>query len=255
MQLKIADPRRRDVPAVSASQPKPRPRQIRRPAARPAFDKADAEQAVTELATALEENFVFPDQGKAYAAMLRANLEGRLCELPRCSGLRREGDRRPPGGAQGRSLAARRRPGRAARAGAGAERRTGRRERRCEAGWLAPGVAYIEFTGFPGSEATLAEVRKFLAAHKDAKTLIIDARNNGGGGLAEMNLVFAQIFAKPTTLVDNGYPPGGRGEHGTPFDANDPLMRRVSGPATIIRREHAPCPAQQSGLKDAKVIS
>ena len=34
------------------------------PVARPAFDKADAERAVTELATALEENFVFPDKGK-----------------------------------------------------------------------------------------------------------------------------------------------------------------------------------------------
>ena len=41
---------------------------------RPAFDKADAEKAVADLATALEDNFVFPDKGTAYAAMLRANL-------------------------------------------------------------------------------------------------------------------------------------------------------------------------------------
>jgi C-terminal processing protease CtpA/Prc len=43
-------------------------------------------------------------------------------------------------------------------------------------------------------------------------------------------------------------------KHGTPFDPNDPLMRKVSGPATIIRREHVAVPAaKQSGLRDAKV--
>ena len=91
-----------------------------------------------------------------------------------------------------------------------------------KAGWLAPGVAYIDFTGFPGSEATLAEVRKFLAEHRDAKTLIIDARSNGGGGLAEMNLIFAEIFAQPTTLVAMDIRQAVEEKHGTPFDAERP---------------------------------
>jgi hypothetical protein len=40
----------------------------------------------------------------------------------------------------------------------------------------------------------------------------------------------------------------------TSFRLNDPLMRKVSGPATIIRREHVAVPAaKQSALKDAKV--
>ena len=52
-------------------------------ATEPAFDKADAEKAVTDLAAALENNFVFPDAGKAYAVMLRANLaKGAYASFP-----------------------------------------------------------------------------------------------------------------------------------------------------------------------------
>ena len=123
-----------------------------------------------------------------------------------------------------------------------------------KAGWLAPRVAYIEFNGFPGNETTIAAVREFLETHKDAKHLIIDARDNGGGGLAEMNLIFEQIFTKPTTLVTMDIRQAVEEKHGTPFDPNDPLMRKVSGPATIIRREHVAVPAaKQSALRDAKV--
>ena len=240
------------MPAALLAQAAPPPASE---AVRPAFDKADAEKAVTDLATALEENFVFPDKGKAYSAMLRANLRnGAYSSFPDApafaekvtadlQAVHKDGHVRlrvAPAEQRGQAQAPNGGPADANDV--------------AKAGWLAPGVAYIEFTGFPGSEATLAEVRKFLAAHKDANTLIIDARNNGGGGLAEMNLVFAEIFAQPTTLVAMDIRQAVEEKHGTPFDANDPLMRRVSGPATIIRREHLAVPAaQQSGLKDAKV--
>lgn len=69
-----------------------------------------------------------------------------------------------------------------------------------------------------------------------------------------MNLIFEQIFAKPTTLVTMDIRQAVEEKHGTPFDPKDPLMRKVSGPATIIRREHIAIPAaKQNGLKDAKV--
>ena len=224
-------------------------------AARLAFDKADAEKAVTALATALEENFVFPDKGKAYAEMLRANLAkgayASFADAPAFAekvtadlqAVHKDGHLRlrlAPAEQRGQAQAP--------NGGPPDENDV------AKSGWLAPGVAYIEFTGFPGNEATLAEVRKFLAAHKDAKTLIIDARRNGGGGLSEMNLIFAEIFAKPTTLVAMDIRQAVEEKHGTPFDANDPLMRKVSGPGTIIRREHRAVPAaKQSGLKGAKV--
>ena len=224
-------------------------------ASRPAFDKADAEKAVADLATALEDNFVFPDKGAAYAAMLRANLaKGSYASFPDApafaervtadlQAVHKDGHLRlrvAPAEQRGQAQAPNGGPANANGV--------------AKSGWLAPGVAYVEFTGFPGSETTLAEVRKFLAAHKDARTLIIDARRNGGGGLAEMNLVFEQIFAKPTTLVTMDIRQAVEEKHGTPFDPNDPLMRKVGSPPTIIRREHVAVPAaQQSGLREAKV--
>ena len=223
--------------------------------AKPAFDKADAEKAVADLATALDENFVFPDKGTDYAAMLRANLAkgayASFADAPafaekitadlqtvhkdghlrlRVAPAEQRGQAQAPNGGPPNESAV------------------------AKSGWLANGVAYIEFTGFPGNEATLADVRKFLAAHGNTKTLIIDARANGGGGLAEMNLVFAQIFTKPRTLVTMDIRQAVEEKYGSPFDNDDPLLRKVQGPATIIRREHIVTPATgQSALKDAKV--
>jgi hypothetical protein len=224
-------------------------------APKPAFDKADAETAVTELATALEENFVFPDAGKKYAAMLRANLASgayaSFADAPAFAGkvtgdlqaVHKDGHVRlqvMPAEQRGQAQAPNGGPPTANDV--------------AKAGWLAPGVAYIDFDGFPGNEATISAVRKFLEEHKDAKHLIIDARHNGGGGLAEMNLIFEQIFTRPTTLVTMDIRQAVEEKHGTPFDPNDPLMRKVSGPATVIRREHIAVPAaKQSGLRDAKV--
>ena len=220
-----------------------------------AFDKADAEKAVTDLAAALEDNFVFPDAGKAYAVMLRANLaKGSYASFPDAQAfadkvtddlqaVHKDGHLRlrvAPAEQRGQAQAPNGGP-------ADANDVT-------RSGWLSPGVAYIDFNGFPGNEPTIAAVRKFLETHKDAKHLIIDARDNGGGGLAEMNLIFEQIFTKPTTLVTMDIRQAVEEKHGTPFDPNDPLMRKVSGPATIIRREHVAVPAaKQSALKDAKV--
>ena len=242
------------MPATLLAQAAPAPDAASQPA-RPAFDKTDAEKAVTELANALEENFVFPDKGKAYAAMLRANLANgayaSFADAPAFAekvtadlqAVHKDGHLRlrvAPAEQRGQAQAPNGGPADANDV--------------AKAGWLAPGVAYVDFRGFPGNEKTVAAVRDFLAGHRDAKTLIIDARSNGGGGLAEMNLIFAEIFAQPTTLVAMDIRQAVEEKHGTPFDANDPLMRRVNGPATIIRREHRAVPAaQQGGLKHAKV--
>ena len=68
------------APLLAQATPAPAPAAA---PAKPAFDKADAEKAVTDLATALEDNFVFPDAGKAYAAMLRTNLaKGAYASFP-----------------------------------------------------------------------------------------------------------------------------------------------------------------------------
>jgi hypothetical protein len=220
-----------------------------------AFDKADAAKAVNDLATALEENFVFPEAGKAYAAKLRANLAaGAYSSFPDAAAFAEKVTAdlqaiHKDGHLRLRPVTAEQRSGRQAPNGGPPDKSAVEKS-----GWLADGVAYIDFRGFPGNDATGADVRKFLDGHRDAKTLIIDARRNGGGGLAEMNLVFAEIFVEPTTLVVMDIRQAVEEKHGTPFADTDPLLRKVKGPATIIRREHFAVPAaKQGGLRDAKV--
>lgn len=220
-----------------------------------AFDKSPAQKAVTELATALEENFVFPDAGAKYAAMLRANLAaGGYASFPDADAFaeRVTADLQAvhkDGHLRLRPVRAEDRARRQSPNGGPPDKSAVGR-----AGWLADGVAYIDTRGFPGNATTVADVRKFLAAHRDAKSLIIDARKNGGGGLAEMNLIFAEIFTAPTTLVTMDIRKAVEEKHGSPFGDDDPLMRKVAGPDTIVRREHFVTPAaKQGGLRDAKV--
>lgn len=222
---------------------------------KPAFDKADAEKAITDLANALEENFVFPEAGTKYAAMLRANLAAgkysRFADAPAFAervtadlqAVHKDGHLRlrvAPAEQRGQAQAPN---------GGPADANDVKK-----AGWLAPGIAYIDFDGFPGNETTLTEVRKFLRTHTGAKTLIIDARRNGGGGLAEMNLIFEQIFAEPTALVNMDIRTAVEEKYGSPFDPKDRLLKRIPGPNSINRRKHIVTPAaEQSELKNAKV--
>jgi hypothetical protein len=220
------------------------------------FVKADAEKAVSDLATALEENFVFPDKGKAYAQMLRKKLAaGEYASFPDAGSFAEKVTADLQAVHKDGHLRVRPFPPeqRARQNGGGGPGGPPTSSEIAKTGWLADGVAYIDTRGFPGNEATMADVRKFLAAHKDAKTLIIDARQNGGGGLDEMDLIFEEIFAKPTTLVVMDIRRAVEEKRGTPFGEH-PTLRKVSGPAEIIRREHFVTPApSQSGLRDAKV--
>jgi hypothetical protein len=225
------------------------------PPAKAPFVKADAEAAVRDLANAVEENYLFPEYGRKYAIFLRANLAaGKYSDFGDAETFARKVTddlREFHKDGHLRLEVARPEERGTAQAPNGGPANV---NDVAKAGWLARGVAYIDFNGFPGSETTLAEVRKFLDEHKDAKSLIIDIRHNGGGGLAEMNLIFAQIYAKPTTLLDMDIRSAVEAKYGSPFDPKDPLLRRIAGPDTINRREHLAVPAaQQSSLKDAQV--
>jgi C-terminal processing protease CtpA/Prc len=121
-----------------------------------------------------------------------------------------------------------------------------------KSGWLADGVAYIRFEGFPGNDETLAALRGFLDNHKDAKTLIIDARTHRGGGLAEMDLLFAQLFAKPVVLVEMDTRVAVEERRGSPI-AGHPTLRTIAGPEGVVRREHFVVPAEQPSLAGTKV--
>ena len=221
------------------------------------FVKATAEAAVTELASKLEDSFVFPDRGKAYAEMLRANLAtGKYANFDSkeafakavtedLQALHKDGHLRvhpvPPEARSGPKA----QPGPAARGSEPANAVS-------KAGWIADGVAYIRFEGFPGNDETLSAVRTFLAAHKNAKSLIIDARPHRGGGLSEMDLLFAQLFDRPVVLVEMDTRVAVEERHGSPI-AGHPTLRQVAGPEGVVRREHFVQPAAQPSLAKTKV--
>jgi hypothetical protein len=239
------------VPAVAALQPTPAA-----PVEAPApFVAADANAAVEALATALEENFVFPDKGKAYAMVLRSKLasggyasfanaeEFAKAVTADLQAVHKDGHLRlhapRPAGTEG--------PQRMRR-GPGPESAIRK------AGWIADGVAYIDFAGFPGNDATLAQLRSFLAEHSLAKTLIIDARGHGGGGLAEMDVMFPYFYHKPQALVQMDTRIAVEQRNGSPLH-DTPSLQKVKGPDEVIRRTHSVIPsAQATALRKAKIF-
>jgi C-terminal processing protease CtpA/Prc len=97
-------------------------------------------------------------------------------------------------------------------------------------------------------------LRQFISAHADAKALIIDARQHRGGGLAEMDVLFPQLFDKPTVLVGMDTRVSvEEAAGGNPMDQAS--VRKIAGPADVVRREHYVQPAAQAtGLAKAKVF-
>jgi hypothetical protein len=219
------------------------------------FVRAEAQEAVEKLAALLEENFVFPDKAQAYAAKLRSRLaagayanfadanafaEAVTADL---QAVHSDGHLRvrPPQMASqgGKAEPARRGPPPGFKFIS-------------KSGWLADGVAYIRFEAFPGDDQVLAELRSFIAAHKNAKSLIIDARTHRGGGLAEMDVLFPELFAKETVLVGMDTREAVDRREGSPMAGAK--LRLVKGPAGVVRREHYVVPAAKGiGLRTAKV--
>ena len=228
------------------------------PAERPAdpspvpFVKSEANAVLAELATTLESDFVQPEAGAAYAKLLRQRVSSGAYDgsadaasfaaavTADLQAVHMDGHLRlmaPKGGANG--------PRREAMVPSEASTISG-------AGWIAPGVAYIGFNAFFGNDATLAELRSFLARVKGAHTLIIDARKHRGGGLAEMDVLFPQLFGKKTALVDLGIRTAVAAAQGDPFE-DVGSMERIDAPAGLLRRVHYAIPAAKPGLADARV--
>jgi hypothetical protein len=214
------------------------------------FAKSEAEAAVGELAQKLEEFFVFPDIGNQYAAMLRANLAaGKYASFPDAAAFTR---------AVTADLQAVHKDGHLSLRVLQPES-TERRMRMqddssgiVKSGWLASDVAYVAFKGFPGNDATISDLRKFIRDHRNAKVLIIDARQHRGGGLAEMNVLFPEIFTKETALLDMDTRAAVVRERGGPD--LDEFVRSVDAPDGIMREEHYVIPAKNQGaLATAKI--
>ena len=236
--------------APCSAQPAPAAASTAAATAKAPFVRSEADTVVAKLADALESDFVLPDVGRKYAAMLRSkraaggysqfdsaesfasavtedlraiHYDGHLKLLPpkTGSGPRREALAPSPDS----TIIA--------------------------SGWLAPDVAYISFSAFYGNEATIAGLKAFLAKVKGAKTLIIDARQHRGGGMDEMNVLFPELFTTKTALVDMDARTNVEQRLG---DATaEPTLELISGPEGVTRRRHFVTPAAHPLLGEAKV--
>jgi len=218
------------------------------------FTEADAKAVIPALAAALEENYVFPETGKRYADAIRArfaagaykqfanNVEFAKAVTIDMQAVARDGHLKLLTPEMIASFKNR-------------KRADGTAENFIEkSGWLAPGVAYISFTMFSGSDQEIADLKQFLATHADAKTVIFDVRKHRGGGMDEMDVMFAQLFAKPTDLLelDTRAAVDARDASGT---EDYPTLFKVAAPSGVVRRLHRAIPAAQpSGLQSAKVF-
>ena len=194
---------------------------------------AEARKTASDLAQILEENYVFPDVAKRYAAMLRANAASGAYDSigsSKALAMRLTLDLRAVSTDAHLRVTTRSPEPRAQNASAAPQPRFPWKPIEDER-WLAPGIAYIRFNVFPGDPETVAAVKQFMLDHATAKVIIFDNRTHHGGGLAEMNAMFPYLFAKPTTLVTMDTRASVQREE-------EPFVRKVPGPAGVVRREH-----------------
>ncbi|HEY0625685.1 MAG TPA: S41 family peptidase [Allosphingosinicella sp.] len=228
------------------------PAQTSAPQAGVAPTAQEATKIVESLAQALTERFVFPEAGERYARALRNGLvDGRYSRFSTSTefaeALTQDLQRIHPDGHL-RVIA----PGTgSAQAGAGQGGATVALER---GAWIAPGIAYLSFSLFPGDPATLAKLEDFLRTHSKARTLVIDVRTHAGGGLAEMDRMFPYFFSRPTSLLQMDTRRSVDDAGGGVFP-DGPTVIRLDGPKEVVRREHVAVPAKESGgLSDAKIF-
>ncbi len=161
-------------------------------------------EMLESLATALEKFYVYPETGAKYAAKLRERASSVdyavqddfvFAEKVQVDLNAVNEDRHlrllaplPPAGAGGPRIVRGPGPGPGMKAIEAAQK-------------LMPDIAYIRFGVFPGDPETLADLEKFIAANAGVKTLIVDARGHRGGGVDEIDAMFAELFTKEVDLV------------------------------------------------------
>ena len=221
-----------------------------------AADEVAADTIAEAYAALLERDYVYPETGKRYADAIRAGIAaGRYKALNgEALGAAIDGDVHavsPDGHLRLRvpeaaATAAAPAPGSAAPV---------RRPPKVpveQAGWIAPGIAFIRFNMFPQDEAVTAQAAKFMADHADAKAIIFDIRTHNGGGLDQMDVIFPWLFGKETRLVTMATRASVDAEGGSPI-AGVPSMRMAKGDADMVAREHWATPNADKRLRDAKV--
>ena len=214
------------------------------------LESGEGRAVATKLADQLVSAFVFHDQAQAYAAMLRKNAaDGRYDSGTRESLAKLLTD----------DLQAVHKDGHLHvevsdhQASSGADNGTphGFPPLIQSAKTIAPGIGYIRFTAFMGTDEEMAGVRKWLAENRDARTLIFDLRNHHGGGLDEQDAIFSEIFAKQTPLVKMAMAKDIYQSHGSPIQPGPTLVFAAEGDTMVAT--HSAVPGEKTPLRRAKV--
>lgn len=111
-----------------------------------------------------------------------------------------------------------------------------------DAKWIAPEVAYISFTLMPDDPQVISATDQFMREHASARALIIDARENHGGGEGVPSTIFKYLFPEPIVL-DYFDERTGVNDDSTddPFE-RPPVITKAPGPPGISRTEFTSIP-------------
>jgi len=235
--------------------PAPAPRPVARPLPAGALDplaQGEGRAVAAKLADEISLNFVLPDVARRYAAMLRSNLAaGRYDQGTRQQLAERLTDDLQAVEKDGHLRVMVAGPQQDGPGGRNAGPPPGAPPLIQSAREIAPGIAYIRFTAFMGTDEEVAAVRKFMADNSQAKAIIFDLRNHHGGGPTEMDEIFPYLFAEKTPLVTLEIPRSTFDRRGAPFAAA-PTMETVKDDR-FVRSTHVAIPNQVTSLRDAKV--
>jgi C-terminal processing protease CtpA/Prc len=193
-------------------------------------------EAARQLADLLEQRYLFPDVGTAYAEMLRANAaadryavvpgpdafaerlsaelaavspDNHLRVLPRSRGV----PGLSPSDTDPTSLGVR------------------------ESGWLEEKIAFVRISMMPDSPAAQEWGDAFMREHADADALILDLRRCLGGTVGMMNGFLPYLYDEPTHLLTMDMRPGADRETAEWFDDIREL-RRAETDGSVDRWEH-----------------
>ncbi|WP_308515491.1 S41 family peptidase [Sphingomonas flavescens] len=237
------------VTAQAAPAAKPVPAD---PAAALAVEQGEGRAVANKLADDLVSSFVYRDQAKAYAAMLRKNAaagrydsgtRGELAKLltDDLQSVHKDGHLHvmlaPPVGERER--------------GGGGGRPKNWPALIQSAKTIAPGIGYIRFTAFMGRDEEMAALRKWLADNRDAKTLIFDLRNHHGGGLDEQDAIFSYVYGSKTPLVKMAISKDIYDRRGSPVEAGPTLVYAAVGDQMVAT--HSAIPGEDTALRKAKI--
>jgi len=223
-------------------------------AAKLSLEPGEGKAVATKLADDLVSQFVFRDQAEAYAAMLKKNAaagrydngtRGELVKLltDDLQAVHKDGHLHVMLAPQG--------PGGGARGNGGGGPPAGLPPLIQAAKTIAPGIGYIRFTAFFGSDEEMAGVRKWLAENRNDRVLIFDLRNHHGGGLDEQDAIFSYIFARKTPLVKMAVARDIYASGHSPIEPGKTLVFAADGDKMV--GTHSAIPGAATPLRKAKV--